>query len=868
MEVQVVEADDLVNKWDMGSSDSGSSMAIDMGLPEGLESLPEIGNLDAADLGEDWVSLFLDENYLATTAKENSEPPFYQGTFAATTLASDLDGTQPLSHSTMILSSSPGSVISHCPSHSGKTLSLHSHNVDAGDKLSPSSSIMGAVSAPGVQETTPPTRPTSSPDSTLTQASGASSSDVQRNWWGSEDQEDVGSHPQENNNISEEESSTSNIESHDVAADTPLTDSNSPAMQAEEVKSGAEPASSLAKAVTTNRSGGERNARKRRASERCEAEKVQPQSQPQQFCAESETDNKSGGEFADGADKDESDEKRQARLMRNRESAQLSRQRKKVYVDELEGKLRTMAATIAELNATISHLTAENVNLRRQLGYFYQPSRPGCVMPMMPYPGIISARPVYPGVQMPPVPIPRLKSQQTLTKTPIRIKTTKEPGEKKKAKKVASLATVGVMSLLCITMLLGPFGDWGSSTIRTGTTHIHVGTAQIRVGGRVLTSLNEDGEDLRNMTQKDPWVDDSGRENNIGCVNCAGSGCKNGINGKTRTRNDRRSGNSLRRNVTAGSERVWQSCAECYGPRNEAPLSHNLKEKLVESKVSEQVSLIVPRNNRLIKVDGNLIITAVMAGDKAAEASGKVGPSGEEVEKGARQGAEDSSKNNRSPPTLADHQLIQAVSTQAQEGGGIVVGQKRNTNIGILHEVHDIQKTGYKSDALAPSLSSSPTFSQVILGNLAGPVLSTGMCTEVFRFETSPAGAAPETGNLDEESKFRETPKKSSTGKKKRDPYAVPLPPIRRKESINTEPVVEKTYEKQQPRNEVPEDSTMVVSVFTGRQDISGEASMSGPSGVKGLSQIFVVVLVDSVKYVTYSCMLPPTGSQVHVVAS
>lgn len=67
----------------------------------------------------------------------------------------------------------------------------------------------------------------------------------------------------------------------------------------------------------------------------------------------------------------EDDEKRRARLLRNRESAQLSRQRKKVYVDELEGKLRTMTATVAELNTTISHLTAENVNLRRQLGYYY-----------------------------------------------------------------------------------------------------------------------------------------------------------------------------------------------------------------------------------------------------------------------------------------------------------------------------------------------------------------------------------------------------------------------------------------------------------------------------------------------------------------
>ena len=79
---------------------------------------------------------------------------------------------------------------------------------------------------------------------------------------------------------------------------------------------------------------------------------------------------------------DEDDEKRRARLSRNRESAQQSRQRKKVYVDELESRLRTMAATVAELNATINHLTAENVNLRRQLGYYYQPPGKSSILSM------------------------------------------------------------------------------------------------------------------------------------------------------------------------------------------------------------------------------------------------------------------------------------------------------------------------------------------------------------------------------------------------------------------------------------------------------------------------------------------------------
>lgn len=108
-------------------------------------------------------------------------------------------------------------------------------------------------------------------------------------------------------------------------------------------------------------------------SEICEAESFALQNQ--EVPEDQQSDHSDAERKGEGGDED--DEKRRARLMRNRESAQLSRQRKKVYVDELEGKLRTMTATVAELNATISHLTAENVNLRRQLGYYYPaPGKP------------------------------------------------------------------------------------------------------------------------------------------------------------------------------------------------------------------------------------------------------------------------------------------------------------------------------------------------------------------------------------------------------------------------------------------------------------------------------------------------------------
>lgn len=68
--------------------------------------------------------------------------------------------------------------------------------------------------------------------------------------------------------------------------------------------------------------------------------------------------------FSAGA---EEDDKRKARLMRNRESAQLSRQRKKHYVEELEEKVKIMNSTIADLNGKISFYMTENARLHHQL---------------------------------------------------------------------------------------------------------------------------------------------------------------------------------------------------------------------------------------------------------------------------------------------------------------------------------------------------------------------------------------------------------------------------------------------------------------------------------------------------------------------
>ncbi|KAF9623263.1 hypothetical protein IFM89_000752 [Coptis chinensis] len=61
--------------------------------------------------------------------------------------------------------------------------------------------------------------------------------------------------------------------------------------------------------------------------------------------------------------------------------------------------------------------------------------------------------------------------------------------------------------------------------------------------------------------------------------------------------------------------------------------------------------------------------------------------------------------------------------------------------------------------------------------------------------------------------------------------------------------------------------SSMVVSVLVDPRE-GGDREVDGGISPKSLSRIFVVVLIDSVKYVIYSCMLPFKGSTSQLVTT
>lgn len=147
----------------------------------------------------------------------------------------------------------------------------------------------------------------------------------------------------------------------------------------------------------------------------------------------------------------------------------------------------------------------------------------------------------------------------------------------------------------------------------------------------------------------------------------------------------------------------------------------------------------------------------------------------------------------------------------------------------------------------------------------AGLMLSSGMCSEVLQFDVSSA-IVPATSMRNVSLEETRNATKSKKGKNRRilNGLSVPLPASSHNISEET---AEITGNKEKLKGNNNSLSSMVVSVLVDPRE-GGDGDVDGVMGKKSLSRIFVVVLVDSVKYVTYSCMLPFKGSVPHLVTT
>ena len=150
----------------------------------------------------------------------------------------------------------------------------------------------------------------------------------------------------------------------------------------------------------------------------------------------------------------------------------------------------------------------------------------------------------------------------------------------------------------------------------------------------------------------------------------------------------------------------------------------------------------------------------------------------------------------------------------------------------------------------------------------AGPMLSSGMCTEVFQFDVSPAPGAivPASSMANISAEHQQNTTHLNKGRNRRILHGLPIPLAGSTHNITKEGMG-RNSEKDNFQGSNKSVSSMVVSVLFDPRE-AGDSDGDSMMGPKSLSRIFVVVLLDSVKYVTYSCGLPLKGSAPHLVTT
>ncbi|XP_019447120.1 PREDICTED: bZIP transcription factor 17-like isoform X2 [Lupinus angustifolius] len=504
------------------------------------------------------------------------------------------------------------------------------------------------------------------------------------------------------------------------------------------------------------------------------------------------------------------EEKRKARLTRNRESAQLSRKRKKHYVEELEEKVKAMNSTIADLSSKISFFMAENATLRQQLGAggVMYPNPP---MAPMPYPWIPCAPYIVKphGSQVPLVPIPRLRPQNPAAAPKSKKQKPESKKSEAKTKKVASISLLGLFFFIMLFGGLVPLVD-------------------VKFGGLV-----------NNLTGRSSYVIDRwvyGQDGGKGKVWPVNGGHRNGSERDEDVRfSDGRFSISDRRNYER--QRKLEESHERHDLHLDESVrpGGNASEPLV-------ASLYVPRNDKLVKIDGNLIIHSIMASEKtmASQTAAQVKKVKRETGLAIPNSALAIPEAGRNSP---QHPHVYRVSPE----------QRKALGSGSTKTLKDHMKSSATDDG---------KMQQWFHEGLAGPMLSSGMCTEVFQFDVSPTPGAivPATSVVNISSENRRNATTLNKSRNRRILHGLPYPLPGSKLNL-TEDRIRKSKDDPLHGNS----SSMVVSVLVDPKE-AADVNVDGVMTPKSLSRIFVVVLMDSVKYVTYSCGLPRASH--HLVAA
>ncbi|KAF2289040.1 hypothetical protein GH714_024589 [Hevea brasiliensis] len=430
-------------------------------------------------------------------------------------------------------------------------------------------------------------------------------------------------------------------------------------------------------------------------------------------------------------------------------------------------------------------------------------------MTPMPYPWVPSPYVVKPqGSHVPLVPIPRLKTQQPVSA----VKAKKAEGKKAgvKTKKVASVSFLG---LLFFILLFGGL----------------VPIVNVKFGG-----IKENGANGSGFVSEKFYDKQRGRVF--------------GVHGHSN-----RSHESIGVEFSNGNFHVG-SRIQCgtggdgclaYDAKMEGGLKHLPdSDKFVRlgntSNKPLAASLFVPRNDELIKIDGNLIIHSVLASERAMA-------------------------SHENPEINKSKETGLAIPRDFFPGPAtpdVGTNRGRNSHLYRTRNARHKALASGSADTLKDHLKSSAAdgkLQQWFHEGHAGPMLSSGMCREVFQFDALQApGAiisASSVTNITAAQRQRNATQHNK-GKNRRILHGLPIPLAGSELNSTGEHVGNAQKDNFQGNKTVP---PMVVSVLFDPRE-AGYSEVDGMITPKSISRIFVVVLLDSVKYVTYSCVLPRTG--------
>ncbi|KAJ6756525.1 BASIC-LEUCINE ZIPPER TRANSCRIPTION FACTOR F-RELATED [Salix purpurea] len=275
------------------------------------------------------------------------------------------------------------------------------------------------------------------------------------------------------------------------------------------------------------------------------------------------------------------------------------------------------------------------------------------------------------GSQVPLVPIPRLKPQQAVP-----VAKTKKVESKKgegKTKKVASVSLFGLVFFILLFGGLVPMVDVKFGGIRESGFGFGSDRFLDQHKGRILIVDGHSNGSHENVSVG--FSDDK-----ILCVR-GRKGCPEHDSA------NKRAGEHL-----PGPDEFGQ-----FG---------NASEQLV-------ASLYVPRNDKLVKIDGNLIIHSILASERAMA-------------------------SHESPEVNITKQTALAIPDVGNNIG-------RHSHVYRTHAERQKALSSGSDDTSKDNLKSSAAkgkLQQWFREGLAGPMLSSGMCTEVFQFDVSPTPGA------------------------------------------------------------------------------------------------------------------------------